>query len=127
MTHDEIGDWLATQGCFTLGTDAFYGRLPATPTNATAIRESGGIGARLVFGGVAYEQPSMQFLVRNSSYAAGRAAIQAIYDALMSIGNSEIGGVRYLTATCQTPALLEYDDAGMPIFGLDVEFAKEPS
>jgi hypothetical protein len=127
VTHTEIGDWLATQGCFTIGATAFYGTLPATPTNATAIREVGGLPARRDFRGVVFEQPALQFIVRAGDYVSGRTAAQSIYDALMTIVNMEIGGVRYYSAECQPPSLLEYDEERHPIFSVEAAFQKEPS
>jgi hypothetical protein len=74
----EFAEWLEDQSVGTVGTDMFISTLPEDVDDCIGLYETGGPPPNEY---VPIEQPSVQALVRNQSYSAGRAIAESIFDA----------------------------------------------
>ncbi|MCM8901325.1 minor capsid protein [Caldicoprobacter algeriensis] len=111
---DDIALYLQQQGVGVIGTDIFKGQMPAAPDNCIALFEYAGEPPDLHWPG---EYPSLQAMVRNKSYAAGREKIEQIKDALHGLSETVINGHRYLLIQArQSPFFLERDENARAIF-----------
>lgn len=141
MILEDIANYLTSQGIVVPGGSVpeqspaygvYYGFLPDMPNRAVALFETGG-GPPIHThssgpGNAVMEQPRVQVVVRSTSYAAGRQAIQRIYESLDGFRPRLLGGVRYhWAAAVQAPFLLERDANQRPVFACNFSFMKELS
>ncbi len=107
----------------TRGIDLFEGKLPASPDNAIAIFEYAGEPQMV---NQPIEFPSLQLLVRNTSYQAGRAKIENIKNLLHGRHEELLSNVRYLFVSVkQNPYLLQRDENDRVIFVCNFSVIKE--
>lgn len=77
---------------------------------------------------VAYEQPSVQLLIRASTYAAARATAETVYGIVGAIVNATLSGTRWLKATpLQPPTILERDGNERVVFFFNTQILKAVS
>jgi hypothetical protein len=104
---EDIGTYMQINSLGTVGTDLFLGLMPDEPDNCTALFEYAGSPPDLHWQG---EYPGLQVRVRNSSYQAGRAVIESIYDLLHGIFDTDLSGTKYLLIKAQgSPEVLKRD------------------
>ena len=118
---EDLGGYLDTQlSSVTLGTNLFYSLLPETGANCVTLYENAGAPPVFTQGSVglpALERPQLQFLLRNTSYSAGRALAEDIYRTLTAITNQTINSHRYLRVEAlQVPSVLNRDSNNRVIF-----------
>ena len=95
--------------------NVFASRLPHTPATAIVVLQSpGGPPQHSFTGGVPFEQPRVQVIVRSTSYATAESYAQTIWDGLDGIANSTTvssSGPRYVEISAlQSPFDLGRDD-----------------
>lgn len=84
----DIADHLATSGVGTVGTDIFIGQQPPRSNDCITLYEKNGNEPS---GYVPLKKPTIQVIVRNASYATGRAKAETVFDALHRQGNLTLG------------------------------------
>jgi hypothetical protein len=128
MLLPELGAFLASAGAGTVSTNLFYGSLPDSPDNCTALYEYPGEPPQGVLGPSAvwdHEYPHVQVRHRNTSYAAGRLAIELYFTAMATVINRSLSGVYYVGAEClQSPFSLGKDENGRWHFAFNVRICK---
>lgn len=115
---EDIKDILVAEDGLTFGTDLFIGLEPTSPNNCTTIYDTYGYSPslNLVNNEVVY-RPSIQIRVRNNSYLTGWAVLKGIVDVLHGKSHETWNGSVYELIHCATePALLDYDENGLPRF-----------
>lgn len=123
MLLDDIASYLQQQGI----TDIYKGYMPDQPDNVVVLFEYAGEAPELVMGGDnTTERPGLQVRVRDKSYPAGRARIQAVVDALHGLSNVVLGNKRYLLIRAnQSPASLGLDGNNRSEFVVNFSVIKE--
>jgi hypothetical protein len=112
---EDIKDMLVAESALALtyGTDLFIGREPSSPPNCVTIYDTPGTAKGLTLDGQAYGYPNVQILVRNQSYTAGWAIIDAIEATLHGRAHETWNGALYtVIRTTSGPSLLENDENG---------------
>lgn len=123
MLLNDIAVYLQANDVGTVGTDIFLGQLPATPDNVIALFEYAGEPPDLHWPG---EYPSLQILVRNKSYDAGRQKIEQVKNILHGMAETVINSHRFLLIRAnQSPFLLERDENSRAIFVCNFRVIKE--
>jgi hypothetical protein len=123
MLLDDIGQYLQSKGVGTLGADIFLGMIPDQPDNLVALFEYAGNPPDLNWNG---EYPSLQVMVRNTSYPAGRTKIEQVRDTLHGLCEQVINGTRYLLIKAkQSPESLGRDDNNRCEFVINFDVIKE--
>lgn len=85
----ELAAYLATvSGVGAVGTDIFIGRQPETPNDCITVLETGGQEPSAY---TPLSKPTVQIIVRNTSYEAGRTKAATVFDALHQKANSDLG------------------------------------
>lgn len=118
---EDLGGYLDTQSAsLTLGTNLFLGLIPETVSNCVAIYENSGIAPEFTLGNdnlPVIERPELQVIVRDSSYATGRALADSCYRILTQIANQTINSVRYLRVQAiATPTVMDRDENRRVLF-----------
>lgn len=121
---ENLAAYLVTQGiCSKEGSDLFIGTFPETDGNAVKLEQTGGIEPDKY---LPIQQPTVQAMVRNSSYSDGLDKMTAIYDALHRKGDDlalESGGVDVMTCfALQEPYHLGQDDNSRHLFVVNFAF-----
>ena len=88
----DIATYLAANGIGTLGTDIFYGYLPAGITSGVAILDTGGVEPD---GYIPTKNPNFQIFLRSVDYDTGKAKLDAIRSLLHRVQNQTIGSVYF--------------------------------
>ena len=111
MIEKVLADYLESQGLGTVGTDIFIERLPESPDRAIAVlRYSGRAPITVLSSRIVIEQPSVQVLVRTTSFAESANTIYQIRDLLTSIHNTNLENLYILgILALGSPAVLERD------------------
>ncbi|MDQ7794148.1 MAG: minor capsid protein [bacterium] len=111
MLLDDIAAYLQAQGIGTVGTDIHKGFLPDQPDNVVALFEYAGSAMGLTMcDSPTIERPGLQVRVRNRTYPAARAKIEAVVDVLHGCAELVLGGTRYLLIRAnQSPASMGLD------------------
>lgn len=123
MLLDDIGQYLQSKSIGTLGVDIFLGMMPDQPDNLVALFEYAGSPPDLNWNG---EYPSLQVMVRNTSYPAGRTKIEQVRDVLHGLCEQVINGTRYLLIKAkQSPESLGRDDNNRCEFVINFDVIKE--
>ena len=119
----DIAQLLQSGGIGTLGVDLFLGQLPDSPDNCVAVFEYAGSPPDLHWDG---EYPGVQVLVRNKSYEAGRAKIEAAKNVLHGVSETIVNNHRYLLIRAnQSPFFLERDASNRAVFACNFSVIKE--
>jgi len=108
-----------SSGSFDLvfGTNLFIGREPVTPKECVTIYDTPGFPPYLGLTDTGYEYPSIQIRVRNTGYVNGWNLINNIKDALHGKSHETWNDTLYTVIYCSSgPALLDWDDNGLPRF-----------
>jgi len=113
MIADDLVDYLTSAGAVSSG--AMFGRsLPDTPAAAVGLIEYGGLpGVHAMStgpGNVVLEQPRVQIVVRDETYALARITIQQIGQKLDGLRARTINGIQYHHAEALQPPMFLYDD-----------------
>lgn len=111
MLLDDIADYLQAQGIGTVGGDIHKGFLPDQPDNLVAVFEYAGSPMELTMcDSPVVERPGLQVRVRNRTYPAAKAKIEAVVDALHGLAETVLGATRYLLIRAnQSPASMGRD------------------
>lgn len=96
MISKQIALYLQSQSLGTVGTDLFYGYLPASPNTLTTIYDTGGDTPDARLG---YDYPSIQIRTRA---AAGNSSIETAYTMMTTIYNV-LQGLHSIVFTDGTP------------------------
>ena len=118
---EDLGGYLDTNlASVTLGTNLFYSLMPETIANCVTIYENAGAPPNFTMGSNGLpqlERPQLQFLLRNTAYATGRALAEDIYRVFTAITNQTINGNLYLRVEAlSVPAVLERDSNNRILF-----------
>lgn len=112
---EDIATYIGTSvGALTLGTNLFIGRMPEQPDSAVRVAETFGFRpeAHMGTGASPIGRPRIHVLVRDYSWATGRATIQTVFDLLDAVSNATLSGTRYLRlAASQDPFGIGPDDS----------------
>jgi Bacteriophage minor capsid protein len=83
-------------------TPVFLSRIPPDQVSlSVGVYEAGGPPPQYVYGGITFERPSVQVLVRAASYEAGRNLADTIYQYLSTVTNSTVSSTLYVSVTPQ--------------------------
>ena len=121
---DNLAQYLVDQGiCTKEGKDVFIGMLPEKQDNGVKLEQTGGVSPDKY---LPIEQPTVQVMVRNSSYPDGLDKAKAIYEALHRKGDDltlEAGGVDVMTCfAIQEPFHLGMDENSRHLFVVNFVF-----
>ena len=136
MTYvlDDVGDYLASHGVGTVGTNIFKGGFvdggtPAPPDDQLAVYEYAGSPPDQVLGPSNPSptiHPRIQISTRSRSYQTARAMIQAAYDALAPVVDQTINGTRYQRIEALSePAAIGRDENGRHILVSNFEVMRD--
>ena len=121
---DNLTTYLIAQGvCTKAGKDIFIGMLPEKQDNALKLEQTGGLEPDRY---LPIEQPTVQVMVRNTSYPDGLDKAKAVYDALHRKGDDTVlasGGVDMMTCfAIQEPFHLGLDENNRHLFVVNFVF-----
>ena len=120
---DDIATWLADKGIGTKGTSIFRGYLPPTPVDCLGVFASGGSAADLV-GNI--DNPSVQVLVRASSYTNAETVAYNVFNNLHGVTETTIGNTRYLLIEAlQDPVFVGQNENGHYLFSVNFRIMRE--
>lgn len=109
----------------TYATNLFIGREPSTPKETVTVFDTPGFPDYLGLDSVGYEYPSVQIRVRSTKYTTGWNLINSIKDALHGKSHETWNGTLYTVIYCSSgPALLDWDDNGLPRFVLNMNIQR---
>jgi hypothetical protein len=93
-----LADYLQTQSLGTKGTNLFVGMMPDTNSVCTVLMAYDGEIVETMTSGIALYKPQLQVRVRGAKedYTTPYNRLLAIQDALSTISNQTLGGVKYL-------------------------------
>lgn len=115
---DELGARLVAQGVGVIGTNIFYGStaiIPTGPGPYLTLNETGGIAPVRVQNKVTPTilRPTVQIIVRATTYQAARTMVQNAYNALDGVFNSTLSSIYYLSMMArQEPTDMGLDQSG---------------
>ena len=126
---DDIASRLVSAGVGVIGSSIFLSSKAVIPTGSgpyISLMETGGVAPRRVQNrnGAAVIRPSVQVVVRASTYPAARTKAEDAYRALDGIFNTMLNGTFYVKITArQEPTDTGLDESGRPrlTFNLDAE------
>jgi len=114
IPSEDIKDMLEDESSLglTFATNLFIGREPSQPDDCVTIFDTYGFPPLLTLDGKdAYYYPSVQILVRNSSYTTGLELIQDIRTVLHGKGPETWNATLYTVIYCSSgPALRDWDE-----------------
>lgn len=125
----EIADALAALGLGTVGTDLFWGQLPATPVACGAVIPAPGSPGEMALGaqGVSIEYPRAQIVFRgerddvSGPLTKAQTAFENLAQTAATIGST----VYYRITPQQSPYLRGYTGNGEPEIAFMIEAQKE--
>lgn len=111
MIEKVLANYLESQGIGTVGVDIFAERLPESPDKAIAVvRYSGRAPVMILSGNIVIEQPSIQVLVRTTSFTKSESLIYQVRDLITSLHNINLDNLHILgIIPLGSPAVLERD------------------
>lgn len=116
----DLANYIQGLGLGTVGVNLFVGHLPSTPDTAMALTSYGGPAGD---GGKGYDNPTVQLRSRAMSNQAAYDQAMAIYAALVSLSNTQLGLRRLVN--CQgiqsEPVSLGRDEAGREEYTLNFQ------
>lgn len=119
---DEIQTLLRQNG---ITTEIYKGKMPELPDGAIALYEYAGRPPEFTHDEIAYENPGLQVVARDKTYAAARQRIQEVFDILKRRRNEFIGEHRYLSITAaQSPFPLGTDTLDRQRFAVNFNVAR---
>jgi hypothetical protein len=122
MMLADLAAYLEDRELATFGEDLFAGRMNDDPPESACLYEYPGGPPERVQGGNAWANPSVQLVVRDSDYAAGRARIEEMHRALTGLRNTVIDGTLYLAVLeRQEPFFLERDKSNRVLFACNYD------
>lgn len=130
---EDIASRLVSAGVGVVGTTIFMSSkavIPTGPGPFISLLETGGIAPTRVQNrtSAATLRPSVQVVVRASTYPIARTKAKAAYDALDGVFNTTLNGTFYLKITArQEPTDTGLDDAGRPRVTFNLDAEKLPS
>jgi len=132
MLLDEIGVKVTgAVASLTRATNCFEGDMPDDPANCVAIMEYSGPAPDhdLGTGVIRLENATFQVVVRNQTFATGRALVQSIHEVLVGIENESLSGTRYQTVMSlnSTPTTFPRDADNRWRWSMNYQAAKDPS
>lgn len=127
---EDIGDYLATQGVATQGTDLFIGEMPDAPDACTALYLYGGKPAvqamALGVGKSVVDFTMLHVAARAVTLVAAEARAQAVYDKLHNLGPTTINGREYKGAFATArPFQIGPDARERPLVACNFEIARD--
>lgn len=118
----DIAEYLEDQSIGVVGTDIFVGFQPDISDNIITIYVSGGSSPSIP---IDLEYPSIQVVVRNTSYATCESKAYSIFNALHTTGNTSIEGSTYQGIYAnQQPFSLGKDDQNRSEFVINFRISK---
>lgn len=127
----DIGTYLAAASIstqdLTLGTNLFLGRLPDSPDTCVGLIQTGGVAPIDTFGTSfpPLEVPSLQTLIRASSYATSESLAIDIFKSLSAVENATLTSTLYLKIEAeQSPFPVERDRQERVIFSCNYSIVK---
>lgn len=126
---DDIGTYVAANTSLVLGTSLFLSLMPDESDNLVGLYENTGIIPVSTLGSSGLpkiERPELQFIVRNTSYATGRALSNTLWELLTSVANQTLSGTFYhrIEAT-SSPFVFERDISRRVLFSCNFNVMKE--
>lgn len=88
----DIATYLQTNSIGTLGTDLFYGFLPADVTGAVAVLDGGGSQPDEY---IPTKEPTFQIFLQDVDYDTGKATLDTIRALLHQVANTTIGSTYF--------------------------------
>lgn len=124
MIAEEIATDLQGQGIGTLSIDLFIGNLPNEPDNAVVVIDTGSLEPDKY---LPFSRTTFQILVRNKTYAQGRAKLEAIKLRLHQLANIVMGEkhVFYILANSDG-GHVGRDDSGRELFSINFRTETRP-
>lgn len=92
MIAKAIADKLQVLTIGTVGTDIFVSAMPPTIDNVIGVYDSNGFAPDPY---LPIRQPGFQIVIRNTSYATGKAKLDTVRDALHKLANLTQSGVYF--------------------------------
>ena len=124
MIAEEIATDLQTQGLGTLATDLFIGNLPDTPDNALVVIDTGSLEPDKY---LPFARTTFQIMVRNKTYAQGRAKLEAVKTRLHRLTNIIMGTKHVFYILANTDGgHVGRDDAGRELFSINFRTETRP-
>lgn len=117
----DVGSYLISLGLAKgMGVDVFLNTRPDQPDNLISIFDTGGYPAELSIPNL---RRTIQVMVRDMSYSAGRERIWALFKALDKPGNRVItmNGRKTHTRAMQPPVPIDRDASNRVLFVFNVE------
>jgi len=119
---NDIAIYLQANGIGTIGTDIFLGYQPESPNNSITLYETGGYALDLA-GFLRY--PTLQIMVRNTSYSAARTKIDSIIALMHRTVNTTINSTRYCSIyTTSDATSLGKDDQNRSLLSVNFELTR---
>lgn len=108
------------------GTNLFIGKEPSTPDDTVSLYDSPGYATMCTLDQVGdYFFPSVQVIVRNTSYLAGVNLAQDIVTTLHARAGERWGGTLYTAVRCVGgPYLMDYDANNRPRFVINFDIQR---
>ena len=126
---DEIATYLATEASLTVGTTLYKGRMPEDPDDQVALFEYGGEPPVIGLGdtgGVQFENPAVQVVVRDTSYTDARTLAETCYNSMAKIQGDTLSSTEYhVCRPLQSPFFLGRDEKGRPMIACNYICPKE--
>jgi hypothetical protein len=129
----DLATRLASAGVGVIGTSIFMSSKAAIPSGAgpyLTLIETGGSGPTRVHNQTAAltQRPTVQIMVRASTYPTARATAQLAYLALDGIYNTTLSGTYYHSVTArQEPTDIGLDDMARAMVAFNIDVEKQPS
>ena len=124
---EDLSTYLAAQGIGTEGTDLFIGAMPDSPDACVAIYQYSGLtpikAMGIAAGGYVFERPRVNVRVRSTTFVAGQAKAQDVFDKLGGYSNDGVPGIVFVDAL-QSPFQLGPDENNRQLFGCNFEVVK---
>lgn len=117
----DLQDYLASNGIGTIGTDSFIsGFSDAGSVNQFALMETGSVESDK---DVAKLQPTVQVLLKNQSYDAGRAIMWQIFNLLHQKHEYMMGNTSVMQSMAiQEPGHIGQNPDGLEVFSMNFVF-----
>lgn len=128
---EAIGDYLASNGHGTLGTDLFLAVMPEAPDTMVTVYENSGNSPTETFGASAwaYEHPAIQVICRASrgDYPTARDKAVAIRLLLAAVSNQTISGIHIMKISASGGILPMGEDSNLrPMVSINFDVTVRP-
>lgn len=116
---EQLGAYLATQGCGTVGTDLFLGRLPEIGGTVLGLLEYGGEPSIHTMTRPVLQTARVQVCGRSDGYQTARARVGKVWTLLDGYRGDAMPGVYWIEAL-QPPFRIGADDRLRELVGFNV-------